>query len=73
MKWNEWTRQLHRWTSIAFTVAVLANFAVMGRGEIGVWVGLATLVPLAVLLISGLSLFVVPYAGRWRRDRSRAS
>jgi len=70
MKWNERTRQVHRWMSIAFTLAVLANFAVMGRGEIAVWVGLLTLVPLAILLFSGLYLFVLPYAGRWRRERT---
>src|SRR5688572_27651010 len=38
-------RRLHRWLSIAFTVAVLANLAVLGHEEVGVWVGIATLFP----------------------------
>jgi hypothetical protein len=31
MNWNKWIRQCHRWLAVTFTLAVLANFAVMGR------------------------------------------
>jgi hypothetical protein len=62
-----WIRQTHRWLSVAFALAVIANFAVMGQGAL--WVGLLTLVPLALLLLTGLYLFVLPYAARWRSGR----
>lgn len=67
MHWSHWIRQLHRWLSVAFTLAVLANFAVMGQEEIALWVGMLTLLPLALLLFTGLYLFVLPYTVRWRR------
>jgi hypothetical protein len=67
LDWNRWIRQIHRSMSVAFTVCVLANFAVMGREPIALWVGLFTLLPLALLLVTGLYLFVLPYAVKWRR------
>ncbi len=72
MCWNAWIRELHRWVSIAFTVAVIANFVALGVGRQTVWVGLAALFPLALLLFTGLYLFVLPYAAR-RRGRQRGA
>ena len=69
MNWSKWVRQFHRWLSIAFTVLVIGNFIVMGREPIALWVGLATLLPLALLLFTGLYLFVLPYATKWRNAR----
>jgi hypothetical protein len=67
MKWNKWVRQIHRWLSIAFTAAVIVNvIAAQGQEEPAVWVYLLALVPLALLLFTGLYLFLLPYAGRWR-------
>lgn len=66
MKWNAWVRQIHRWLSIAFTVAVVVNVVAMARKEPAVWMGLLALLPLALLLFTGLYLFVLPYAARWR-------
>lgn len=57
-------RSLHRWLSITFTVAVIANFAVMGNEAVGQVVGALTLLPLALLLFSGLYLFALPYLHR---------
>ena len=65
MNWNEWVRQAHRWLSIAFTVAVIVNIVAMMRKDPPVWLGLLALFPLVLLLISGLYLFVLPYAARW--------
>ena len=70
MKTNHWIRQLHRWLSMAFTLAVIANLLVMGREPIARWVGLATLVPLIALIITGLYLFLLPHAARWRQRRN---
>ena len=74
MNRNRWIRQIHRWLSIAFTLFVIANFAVMGRETIALWVGTATLVPLALLLLTGLYLFALPYLDKSRREqRSNAT
>jgi len=51
---------------MAFTVAVIVNVAALVKGEQAVWVGLLALLPLVLLLLSGLYLFVLPYAARWR-------
>jgi hypothetical protein len=66
MNWSKWVRQIHRWLSMAFALAVLANIAVLGQEQLGLWVGLFTLLPLALLLLTGLYLFVLPHATRWR-------
>ena len=67
MNWNQWIRQTHRWLSIFFTVAVIANGIAVARGKYTAWLGLLALLPLALLLFTGLYLFVLPYAGKWRR------
>ncbi|MBB4228721.1 hypothetical protein [Rhizobium mongolense] len=70
MKWNNWIRQFHRWVSIAFTATVIANFVAMGMGEPPSWVVYAPLLPLFLLLFTGLYMFVLPYATKWRSARS---
>ncbi len=72
MNGNRWIRQAHRWVSMAFTVTVIANFVALARGGGAAppaWVTYAPLLPLALLLFSGLYLFALPYAGRWRSAR----
>lgn len=70
MKASAGIRQFHRWLSIAFTVTVVANFVVRTRGEPPAWVTYSPLPPLFLLLFSGLYLFALPYAARWRGGRS---
>ena len=67
MNWNLLIRQGHRWISILFTLAVMANIAAMTQGEPPIWVGLMALFPLILLLLSGLYLFALPYIARARR------
>ena len=67
MNWNKWIRQVHRWMSIAFTVTVIANFVAMARGTPPAWITYSPLLPLALLLFSGLYLFVLPYVLKRRR------
>jgi hypothetical protein len=69
VKWNKWVRQTHRWLSIVFTVGVIVNGVAVVRGKYTGWVGLMALLPMALLLITGLYLFVLPYASRWGRGR----
>ena len=66
MNWNKWFRQIHRWLSIAFTLAVIINIIAMVREKSSVWVGLMALLPLTLLLLTGLYLFALPYAAKWR-------
>ena len=71
MNWHVWIRQIHRWTSIAFTVTVIANFIALARGA-GMpppWITYSPLPPLALLLFTGLYMFVLPYAIRRRSGR----
>ncbi|WLR93459.1 hypothetical protein [Shinella zoogloeoides] len=67
MNWNMRIRQVHRWLSIIFTLAVLINIAAMAQGQPAIWIGLLALFPLILLLASGLYLFALPYAARWRQ------
>jgi len=62
-------RQFHRWVSMAFTVTVIANFVAMSFGPPAAWVTYSPLLPLALLLFTGLYMFVQPYAARWREAR----
>ncbi len=67
MNWKVWIRQTHRWLSIAFTVTVIANFVVLSQGgKPPPWVTYSPLLPLAFLLLTGLYMFVLPYAAKWR-------
>ena len=68
VNWSNWVRQTHRWVSMAFTLAVVVNIVVMsvGQGQPSGWVTYSPLVPLALLLLTGLYLFVLPYATRRR-------
>jgi len=69
LNWNKWVRQIHRWLSITFAAAVIANIALMGQGDLALWVGFLTLLPLTLLLLTGLYMFVLPYATKWRDAR----
>lgn len=73
MKWNHWIRQGHRWLSIVFTLAVIANFAVRAQGESPVWLTYSPLPPLFLLLFSGLYMFALPHAIRWGDRRRRTA
>jgi len=72
MNWNKWIRQIHRWLSIAFTVTVIANFVALGVAQGKQPPDVVTyspLFPLALLLLTGLYMFVLPYASKWRSGR----
>jgi hypothetical protein len=66
MKWNHWLRQFHRWVSIVFTLTVIANFVALSRGTPPMWITYSPLLPLGLLLLTGLYLFVLPYLVKHR-------
>ena len=69
MNWNNWIRKTHRWLSIAFTVTVIVTFIALAQEKPLVWVSYVPLFPLALLLFTGLYLFMLPYASKWRSAR----
>lgn len=70
MNWNKLIRQIHRWLSIVFTVAVIVNGVAVARGRYNARLGIMAVFPLALLLFTGLYLFLLPYATRLRSARS---
>jgi hypothetical protein len=71
LNWNTRIRQTHRWLSIAFTLTVIANFVAMSVGQPPPWVVYAPLLPLALLLFTGLYMFALPYVATGRSGRTR--
>ncbi|ABI77459.1 putative membrane protein [Hyphomonas neptunium ATCC 15444] len=67
MNWNKWVRQGHRWVSIAFTLVSAAIFLALGLGnQPAEWVYMLPLLPLLLLVLTGLYLFALPYLSRRR-------
>jgi hypothetical protein len=71
---SKWMRQFHRWMSILFTLTVIANFVqiAQGGGNPPNLITYSPLFPLALLLITGLYMFALPYFAR-RRSAGNAS
>ena len=69
---SQWIRQIHRWVSIAFTVTRHRQLRRHGRGtgqQPPAWMTYSPLLPLFLLLFTGLYMFVLPYAAKWRSGR----
>jgi hypothetical protein len=65
---SHWFRQLHRWLSIVFTLTVVANFVAMAiQGQPPAWITYSPLLPLFLLMFTGLYMFALPYTRRARR------
>jgi cellulose synthase/poly-beta-1,6-N-acetylglucosamine synthase-like glycosyltransferase len=64
--WSKWARQTHRWPSIVFTMTVVANFVFMAFEKPPSWVVYSPLPPLFLMLFTGLYMFALPYAAKWR-------
>lgn len=65
-------RKTHRVLSVAFTVAVIANFIVMAMRhgqQPPAWITYSPLLPLFLLMFTGLYMFALPYAAKRRRPR----
>lgn len=57
-------RRIHRWLSLLFVLAVIANIAALIAGSSATWIGLLALAPLIPLMATGLWLFALPYVRR---------
>jgi hypothetical protein len=67
LNWSKWFRQTHRWLSIVFTVAVIINGVTVAQGKYNNRLGLSAVAILALLLLTGLYLFLLPYVNKGRR------
>ena len=66
MSWNNGVRQTHRWLSIAFTLAVVGTSIALAQENPAAWVSYVPLLPLALLWLTGMYLFVLPYFAKRR-------
>jgi hypothetical protein len=73
LNWSKWIRQTHRWVAIIFTVTVIANFVALAQGTPPAWITYSPLPPLFFLLFTGLYMFVLPYAVKWRGSKVQAA
>lgn len=71
-RWNRWIRQTHRWLSVAFTLAVAINGIAIVEHKYTNSLGLMAVLVLALEFFTGIYLFVLPYAARWRTARRAA-
>ena len=69
MNWIKWIRKFHRWMSVAFALTVVVTFIALAQPKPLVWVSYVPLAPLALLTLTGIYLFVLPYALKWRGGR----
>lgn len=61
---NAFIRSAHRWLSIVFMALVVANTVFLVLGHQSYVLGIVTLVPLFLMMVSGLWLFALPYIRR---------
>jgi len=67
MTWSKTIRQSHRWLAILFILTVLAaSYAAATGQEADSVLYYLPLLPLLLLMLSGLYLFALPYVVRWR-------
>lgn len=61
-------RTFHRWMAgifiLAFIVNIVVNFVVKMPEQVTQTIGLATLLPLGLLMLTGLYMLVLPYVRR---------
>ncbi|MEM7132052.1 MAG: hypothetical protein AAF702_37430 [Chloroflexota bacterium] len=74
MNWNKWIRQAHRWISLLFTVSVaFVTYIALSQEEPAEWLFFLPLLPLFLLMFSGLYLFVLPYVTKRTINESNES
>lgn len=69
LNFSKWVRQIHRWLSIAVTVAVIINGVAVVGNRYATWIGFLAVVPFFLLMFTGLYLFALPYAVKSRSGR----
>jgi ABC-type polysaccharide/polyol phosphate export permease len=71
IRMSKFIRVFHRWTSVAFVLLVLAIFVMLGLGQQPAqWIYYVPLLPLFLLMITGLYMFFLPYIAKARRAQA---
>jgi hypothetical protein len=58
---SKFIRKFHRWVSALFVLSVIATAIALAQPQPVVWMSYTPLLPLALLALSGIYLFVLPY------------
>ena len=61
---SHFVRQFHRWVSVAFVLAVIATSIALTQKQPIVWMSYVPLAPLALLALTGIYMFFLPYMRR---------
>lgn len=63
---RKFIRQFHRWVSALFVLSVIATTIALGQPKPIMWMSYIPLAPLALLTLTGVYMFFLPYAAKWR-------
>lgn len=63
---SKFVRQFHRWVSALFVVTVIATTIALAQKEPVMWMSYVPLLPLALLALTGIYLFALPYMTKQR-------
>lgn len=63
---SNFIRQFHRWVSALFVLSVIATTIALAQAEPIMWMSYVPLLPLALLALTGIYLFILPYARKRR-------
>lgn len=70
---NKWNRKLHRWLGLpfilAFIVLVVSSLSQGDAFQLPGWLAAVAIGSLLALLLTGVTMFVQHYWGRWQRAR----
>ena len=66
MSWNNGIRHAHRGLAVVFTLTVIVTFIALSQEQPAVWISYLPLAPLALLQLTGMYLFVLPYLAKRR-------
>lgn len=64
---SKFIRVFHRWTSFVFVLTVIATTIALMQPTPIMWMSYVPLAPLALLAITGIYMFVLPYVVKARR------
>jgi hypothetical protein len=65
---NSFIRQFHRWVSAAFVVVTVITWVTLAKKG-PMWVTYTPLAPLALLALTGIYMFFLPYFGKRPKAR----
>lgn len=61
VRMSSFIRKFHRWVSLLFVLSVIATSIALAQPQPAMWMSYVPLIPLALLALSGIYLFVLPY------------